>query len=86
VEEFRLRTAAKEKPIMRVEDEFECPKTLWGSKEMVFERELHRIATASLMKLAGGTGTDRRHCYNCAFETYQLLCFQIRKDLIGLGL
>jgi len=56
VEEFRLRTAAKEKPIMRVEDEFECLKTLWGSKEMVFELEVHRIATALLMKLAGGTG------------------------------
>ena len=56
VEEFRLRTAAKEKPIMRVEDEFECLKTLWGSKDMVFELEVHRIAVALLMKLAGGTG------------------------------
>jgi len=53
---FGLRTAAKEKPIMRVEDEFECLKTLWGSEEMVFELEIHRIATALLMELAGGTG------------------------------
>ena len=53
---FSLRTAAKEKPIIRVEDEFEYLKTLWGSKEIVFKLEIYRIALALLIKLAGRTG------------------------------
>jgi hypothetical protein len=54
--EFKLRTTAKEKPIMRAEDEFECLKTLWMSREMVFELEVHRISLALLWQLAGITG------------------------------
>jgi len=56
IQEFNLRTTPKEKPIMRVEDEFECLKTLWSSREMVFEAEVHRLAMALLMQLAGSTG------------------------------
>jgi hypothetical protein len=41
---------------MRVEDEFECLKTLWLSREMVFEAEVLRLFLALLMQLAGSTG------------------------------
>ena len=41
---------------MRVEDAFECLKTLWSLKEMVFEAEVLRLSLALLMQLAGSTG------------------------------
>ena len=56
VEDFKLRMAAKEKPVTRVEDKFECLKTLQASREMVFELEKHRIALVLLIQLAGCPG------------------------------
>lgn len=53
IDEFDLRNKLKEKPIMRAQDEFECPKTLYTSSEMVFDMEMHRVGMALLMHLAG---------------------------------
>ncbi|KAF2752834.1 hypothetical protein EJ05DRAFT_505659 [Pseudovirgaria hyperparasitica] len=52
----RLRKEPKEKPIMRAEDEFECLQTLWSSREIIFDLELHRLVLALIIQLAGITG------------------------------
>ena len=41
---------------MRVEDEFELLRTLWGSAEMDMEHERLRVQEALLIQLAGITG------------------------------
>ena len=60
IEKFNLRTTPKEKPIMRVEDAFECLKTLWSSREMVFEAEVLRLSLALLMP---------KHFCSCGSDT-----------------
>ena len=41
---------------MRVEDEFECLKTLWELLEIIFDIEVHRLGLALIIQLAGITG------------------------------
>ena len=45
-----------ENPIVRVEDEFECLKTLWVSPRMTLQMEVLRLILALIMQLAGITG------------------------------
>ena len=56
MEEFRLATGKKPKPIVRAEDEFELLRTLWGSADVVMEHERLRVQEALLLVLAGITG------------------------------
>jgi integrase len=56
VEEFRLNTEKKPKPIVRVEDEFRLLRTLWGSAEMGVEHERLQVQLALFIQLAGITG------------------------------
>jgi hypothetical protein len=56
VEEFRLETGKKPKPIVRAEDEFELLRTLWGSAEVIMEHERLRVQEALILVLAGITG------------------------------
>ena len=56
VEEFRLETGKKTKPIVRAEDEFELLRTLWGSVDVIMEHERLRVQEALILVLAGITG------------------------------
>jgi integrase len=56
VEEFRLETEKKPKPIVRAEDQFELLRTLWGSAEVGMEHERLRVQLALILQLAGITG------------------------------
>jgi hypothetical protein len=55
VEEFRLETEKKAKPIVRAEDQFELLRTLWGSAEVGMEHERLRVQLALILLLAGIT-------------------------------
>ena len=57
IEEYRLNTGKKTRPIVRVEDAFELLKTLWSSPEVVMEHERYRVQLALLLQLAGITGS-----------------------------
>jgi hypothetical protein len=48
---------------MMVEDEFGCLKSLWSSREMVFEAEVLRLDLALLMQLDNFTALVRDNPY-----------------------